>query len=95
MSAPTSSQSPTWRAMNPNGQFAASVTVFSGVLDASGTQCVGTQLGMAAVSAVDGSWEFNFLAAKSSQVTRVWWAYCTLVQYDCTHVQFSPNHLHC
>lgn len=46
-------------ARNPQGNFAASVTVFSGGLDAGGTQCVGTQLGTAAVSAVDGSWEFR------------------------------------
>jgi len=46
-------------ARNPQGQFAASVTVFSGGLDANGTQCVGTQLGTAAVSAVDGSWAFR------------------------------------
>jgi hypothetical protein len=46
-------------ARNPQGQFAASVTVFSGGLDAAGTQCVGTQLGTAAVSAVDGSWSFR------------------------------------
>lgn len=46
-------------ARNPQGQFAASVTVFSGGLDSAGTQCVGTQLGTAAVSAIDGSWEFR------------------------------------
>ena len=46
-------------ARNPQGQFAASVTVFAGGLDAAGTQCVGTQLGTAAVSAVDGTWEFR------------------------------------
>lgn len=46
-------------ARNPQGQFATSVTVFSGGLDANGTQCVGTQLGTAAVSAVDGSWAFR------------------------------------
>lgn len=46
-------------ARNPQGQFAASVTVFAGGLDANGTQCVGTQLGTAAVSAVDGSWAFR------------------------------------
>ena len=46
-------------ARNPQGQFAASVTVFSGGLDAAGTQCVGTQLGTAAVSAVDGTWSFR------------------------------------
>ena len=46
-------------ARNPQGQFAASVTVFSGGIDAGGTQCVGTQLGTAAVSAIDGSWEFR------------------------------------
>ena len=46
-------------ARNPQGQFAASVTVFSGGLDAAGTQCVGTQLGTAAVSAIDGTWAFR------------------------------------
>lgn len=46
-------------ARNPQGQFATSVTVFSGGLDAGGTQCVGTQLGTAAVSSVDGSWSFR------------------------------------
>jgi hypothetical protein len=46
-------------ARNPQGQFATSVTVFAGGLDANGTQCVGTQLGTAAVSAVDGSWNFR------------------------------------
>jgi hypothetical protein len=46
-------------ARNPQGQFAASVTVFSGGLDAAGTQCVGTQLGTAAVSAIDGVWSFR------------------------------------
>jgi hypothetical protein len=46
-------------ARNPQGAFAASVTVFAGGLDATGTQCAGTQLGTAAVSAVDGSWEFR------------------------------------
>src|SRR6185503_20656238 len=46
-------------ARNPQGQFAASVTVFSGGLDAGGTQCVGTQLGTAAVSAIDGTWAFR------------------------------------
>jgi hypothetical protein len=46
-------------ARNPQGQFAASVTVFSGGLDAAGTQCVGTQLGTAAVSSVDGTWAFR------------------------------------
>jgi hypothetical protein len=46
-------------ARNPQGQFAASVTVFSGGIDSGGTQCVGTQLGTAAVSAIDGSWEFR------------------------------------
>jgi hypothetical protein len=46
-------------ARNPQGQFAASVTVFSGGLDATGTQCAGTQLGTAAVSTIDGSWSFR------------------------------------
>ena len=46
-------------ARNPQGQFAASVTVFSGGLDAAGTQCTGTQLGTAAVSSVDGVWSFR------------------------------------
>ena len=46
-------------ARNPQGQFATSVTVFSGGLDAAGAQCVGTQLGTAAVSTVDGSWSFR------------------------------------
>jgi hypothetical protein len=46
-------------ARNPQGQFAASVTVFSGGLDATGAQCVGTQLGTAAVSTIDGSWSFR------------------------------------
>ena len=46
-------------ARNPQGAFAASVTVYSGGLDSSGTQCVGTRLGTAAVSAVDGSWDFR------------------------------------
>lgn len=46
-------------ARNPQGQFASSVTVFSGGIDAAGTQCVGTQLGTAAVSAIDGSWSFR------------------------------------
>jgi hypothetical protein len=46
-------------ARNPQGQFAASVTVFSGGLDAAATQCVGTQLGTAAVSSVDGTWAFR------------------------------------
>ena len=46
-------------ARNPQGQFAASVTVFSGGLDGTGGQCAGTQLGTAAVSAIDGSWEFR------------------------------------
>ena len=46
-------------ARGPQGQFAASVTVYSGGLDAGGTQCVGTQLGTAAVSSVDGSWSFR------------------------------------
>src|SRR5688500_10724035 len=46
-------------ARNPQGQFAASVTVFAGGLDAAGTQCVGTQLATAAVSSVDGVWSFR------------------------------------
>ncbi|HEX7330318.1 MAG TPA: hypothetical protein VF290_02395 [Pyrinomonadaceae bacterium] len=46
-------------ARNPQGQFAASVTVFSGGLDAAGTQCAGTQLGTAAVSTIDGAWSFR------------------------------------
>ena len=46
-------------ARNPQGQFAASVTVYSGGLDAAGTQCVGTQLGTAAVSTIDGAWSFR------------------------------------
>ena len=46
-------------ARNPQGQFAASVTVFSGGLDAAGAQCVGTQLGTAAVSTIDGSWSYR------------------------------------
>jgi hypothetical protein len=46
-------------ARNPQGQFASSVTIFSGGLDAAGTQCVGTQLGTAAVSAIDGSWSYR------------------------------------
>lgn len=46
-------------ARNPQGAFAASVTVYSGGLDSTGTQCVGTRLGTAAVSAVDGSWDFR------------------------------------
>lgn len=46
-------------ARNPQGAFAASVTVFRGGLDAGGTQCTGTQLGTAPVSAVDGTWEFR------------------------------------
>jgi hypothetical protein len=46
-------------ARNPQGQFAASVTVFAGGLDAAGTQCTGTQLGTAAVSAIDGVWSFR------------------------------------
>jgi hypothetical protein len=46
-------------ARNPQGQFAASVTVFSGGLDSAGAQCVGTQLGTAPVSAIDGSWSFR------------------------------------
>ena len=46
-------------ARNPQGAFAPSVTIFSGGLDAAGTQCVGTQLGTAAVSSVDGVWSFR------------------------------------
>jgi hypothetical protein len=46
-------------ARTPQGNFVASVTVFSGGLDAGGTQCTGTQLGTAAVSALDGSWSFR------------------------------------
>jgi hypothetical protein len=46
-------------ARNPQGQFAASVTVFAGGLDAAGTQCAGTQLGTAPVSAIDGTWSFR------------------------------------
>jgi hypothetical protein len=46
-------------ARNPQGQFAASVTIYSGGLDATGAQCTGTRLGTAAVSAVDGSWGFR------------------------------------
>ena len=46
-------------ARNPQGQFAASVTVFSGGLDAAGTACAGTQLGTAAVSSIDGAWSFR------------------------------------
>lgn len=46
-------------ARNPQGAFAASVTVYSGGLDSTGTQCAGTRLGTAAVSAVDGSWNFR------------------------------------
>lgn len=46
-------------ARNPQGAFASSVTIFSGGLDAGGTQCVGTQLGTAPVSAVDGSWSYR------------------------------------
>jgi hypothetical protein len=46
-------------ARNSQGQFASTVTVFSGGLDSAGTQCVGTQLGTAAVSAVDGTWAFR------------------------------------
>ena len=46
-------------ARNPQGQFASSVTVFSGGTDAAGTQCVGTQLGTAAVSSIDGVWSFR------------------------------------
>jgi hypothetical protein len=41
------------------GNFAASVTVFSGGTNSGGTDCVGTQIGTAAVSAVDGSWSFR------------------------------------
>lgn len=41
------------------GNFAATVTVFSGGLNSSGTGCAGTQIGTAAVSAVDGSWSFR------------------------------------
>ena len=40
------------------GQFAASVDVFSGGLNTSGTGCAGTRLGSAPVSTVDGSWSF-------------------------------------
>ena len=46
-------------ARNPQGAFAASVTVYSGGMDAAGTQCVGTQLGTAAVSSIDGVWSFR------------------------------------
>ena len=46
-------------ARNPQGAFASSVTVFSGGLDGTGTQCAGTQLGTATVSALDGSWSFR------------------------------------
>lgn len=46
-------------ARNPQGQFASTVTIFSGGLDATGAQCVGTQLGTAAVSAIDGSWSYR------------------------------------
>jgi len=46
-------------ARNPQGVFASSVTIFSGSLDSAGTQCVGTQLGTAPVSAVDGAWSFR------------------------------------
>ena len=46
-------------ARNPQGQFAASVTVFAGGLDGAGTQCTGTQLGTAAVSTIDGTWSFR------------------------------------
>ncbi len=41
------------------GQFAASVDVFSGGLNTSGTGCAGTRLGSAPVSTVDGSWSFR------------------------------------
>ena len=46
-------------ARNPQGQFATTVTIFSGGLDAAGTTCVGTQIGTAAVSSIDGSWSFR------------------------------------
>jgi len=46
-------------ARNPQGQFASTVTIFSGGLDSAGTQCIGTQMGTAAVSAVDGSWSYR------------------------------------
>ncbi|HJQ70909.1 MAG TPA: hypothetical protein VKA70_18180 [Blastocatellia bacterium] len=41
------------------GQFAASVDIFSGGANSSGTDCVGTRLGSAPVSTVDGSWSFR------------------------------------
>ena len=46
-------------ARNPQGQFVPSVTVYSGGLDSAGIQCIGTRLGTAAVSSVDGSWEYR------------------------------------
>lgn len=41
------------------GQFATSVSLHSGGLDAAGTGCAGAQLGTTAVSAVDGTWELR------------------------------------
>ncbi len=41
------------------GQFAASVDIFPGGTNASGTDCVGTRIGSATVSSVDGSWSFR------------------------------------
>jgi hypothetical protein len=41
------------------GQFATSVTLHRGGLDAAGTGCAGTQLGTAPVSAVDGTWQLR------------------------------------
>lgn len=42
-----------------SGQYAASVNVHSGGLDAAGTACAGALLGTAPVSAVDGTWDLR------------------------------------
>lgn len=41
------------------GTFVASVTVYSGGLDVTGTNCAGTALGNAPVSTVDGTWSLR------------------------------------
>jgi hypothetical protein len=41
------------------GQFAASVDVYTGGMNSTGTDCVGTRVGSATVSSVDGSWSFR------------------------------------
>lgn len=41
------------------GQFATSVDIYTGGLDAAGTACVGTLLGTAQVDQADGSWDLR------------------------------------